>query len=190
LAEHVTCMREQRNAYRVLIEKPEGKLPLWRPKYGLGHNIKIDLGEIAWGGMDCIQCCHIRNRFHCPDGQRPETSDYNLGHQTYKISQDNHKCGIHCDNYTWCQPRTAKRATIREPLLSNSIANNHVSMAVRGYSNRGCVFYMIHGGHGPPSDWSRETWGLRNLLHRDLSWGKYWWRHNTLNRIDMWCSDL
>jgi hypothetical protein len=28
LAEHVTCMREQRNAYRVLIEKPEGKLPL------------------------------------------------------------------------------------------------------------------------------------------------------------------
>jgi hypothetical protein len=28
LEEHVICMREQRNAYRVLIEKPEGKLPL------------------------------------------------------------------------------------------------------------------------------------------------------------------
>jgi hypothetical protein len=36
-------MREKRNAYRILVVKPEGKRPLGRPRRRLVDNIKIDL---------------------------------------------------------------------------------------------------------------------------------------------------
>jgi hypothetical protein len=35
-----------------LIEKPEGRRPLGRYRRRWEDTIKIDLGEIEWGGMD------------------------------------------------------------------------------------------------------------------------------------------
>jgi hypothetical protein len=35
-----------------LVENPEGKRPLGRPRYRWEDNIKMDLGEICWEGMD------------------------------------------------------------------------------------------------------------------------------------------
>jgi hypothetical protein len=43
---------EKRNAYRSLVGKPEGKRPLGRPRRSWEDNIKIDLLEIGWGGVD------------------------------------------------------------------------------------------------------------------------------------------
>jgi hypothetical protein len=43
---------EKRNAYRILVGKPEGKRPLGRPRRILEENIKLDLREIGWGCMD------------------------------------------------------------------------------------------------------------------------------------------
>jgi hypothetical protein len=40
-------MGETRNAYRILMGKPEGKRPLERPRRRWVDNIKIDLGEIG-----------------------------------------------------------------------------------------------------------------------------------------------
>jgi hypothetical protein len=45
-------MGEKRNAYRILVGKPEGKGPLERPRRRWEDNIKTDLREIGWGGMD------------------------------------------------------------------------------------------------------------------------------------------
>jgi hypothetical protein len=45
-------MGETRIAYRLLVGKPEGKNPLGRPRRKWVDNIKIDLLEIGWGGMD------------------------------------------------------------------------------------------------------------------------------------------
>ncbi|KAJ4427846.1 hypothetical protein ANN_25625 [Periplaneta americana] len=42
-AGHVARMGESRNAYRVLIERPEGKRPLGRPRRRWEDNIKMDL---------------------------------------------------------------------------------------------------------------------------------------------------
>jgi hypothetical protein len=47
-------MRETRNAYRILVGKPERKRRLGRPRRKWVDNIKIDLREIGWGGMDWI----------------------------------------------------------------------------------------------------------------------------------------
>jgi hypothetical protein len=41
-------------AYRLLVGNPEGKRPLRRPKRRWVDNIRLDLGEIEWGGVDWI----------------------------------------------------------------------------------------------------------------------------------------
>ncbi|KAJ4433310.1 hypothetical protein ANN_15569 [Periplaneta americana] len=46
-AGHVACIGESRNAYRVLIGRPEGKRPLGRPRCRWEDNIKMDLREDA-----------------------------------------------------------------------------------------------------------------------------------------------
>jgi hypothetical protein len=49
---HVARMGEKRNAYRLLVGKPEGKRPLGRPRRSLVDNIRMDLGEVGWGDVD------------------------------------------------------------------------------------------------------------------------------------------
>jgi hypothetical protein len=44
---HVARMREKRNAYRLLVGKPEGKRPLGRPRRRWVDNIRMDLGEMG-----------------------------------------------------------------------------------------------------------------------------------------------
>jgi hypothetical protein len=48
-AGHVTCIGEDRKVYRVLVEKPEGKRSLGRPRRRW-ENIRMDLRDIDWGG--------------------------------------------------------------------------------------------------------------------------------------------
>jgi hypothetical protein len=44
----------KRNAYKILMRIQEGKRPLGRPRRRWEDNIKMDLREIGWGGMDWI----------------------------------------------------------------------------------------------------------------------------------------
>jgi hypothetical protein len=41
--------------YKVLVEKPEGKRPLGRPRSRWEGNIKVDLQELGYGNMDWIE---------------------------------------------------------------------------------------------------------------------------------------
>jgi hypothetical protein len=43
---------QERNAYRLLVGKPEGKRPLQRPRRRWVDNIKMDLGEVGWGDVE------------------------------------------------------------------------------------------------------------------------------------------
>jgi hypothetical protein len=53
-AEHVARLGEKRYPYRILMGNPEGKRPLGRSRPRWVDNIKMDLREIGWGGMDWI----------------------------------------------------------------------------------------------------------------------------------------
>ena len=57
-------MRERRGVYRVLVGKPEGKIPLGRPRCGWEDNINIDLPAMGCGegGMDWIDLAQDRDR--------------------------------------------------------------------------------------------------------------------------------
>jgi hypothetical protein len=48
-AGHMARMGERRVAYRVLVERSEGRRPLGRPRRRWENNIKIDLQEVGWG---------------------------------------------------------------------------------------------------------------------------------------------
>jgi hypothetical protein len=53
-AGHVACMRDRKGAYRILVERTEGKRKLGRPTRRGYEHIKLDLQEVGWGhGMDC-----------------------------------------------------------------------------------------------------------------------------------------
>jgi hypothetical protein len=53
-AGNVLWMGQKRNAYRILVGRSEGKRPLGRPRHSWVDNIKMDLRQIGWGGMDWI----------------------------------------------------------------------------------------------------------------------------------------
>jgi hypothetical protein len=56
-------MGEMRNAYRILVGKPEGKRQLGRPRRMWMDNIKIDLREIGWDGVDWINVAQDRDQW-------------------------------------------------------------------------------------------------------------------------------
>jgi hypothetical protein len=56
-------MGKKRNAYRILVGNPEGKKPLRRPRHRWVDNIKMDLREIEWDGIDWIYLAQNRDQW-------------------------------------------------------------------------------------------------------------------------------
>jgi hypothetical protein len=56
-------MEEKRNTYRLLVAKRERKRPLGRPRQRRMNNIKMDLGEVGWGGVDWIGLAQNRDKW-------------------------------------------------------------------------------------------------------------------------------
>jgi hypothetical protein len=56
-------MGENRNTYRLLVGKPEGKRPLGIPRHRWVDNIKMDIGESGWGGVDWIGLAQVRDKW-------------------------------------------------------------------------------------------------------------------------------
>jgi hypothetical protein len=56
-------MGKKRNAYILLVGKPEGKRPLGRPRCRWVDNIRMDLGEVGRDDVDWIGLAKDRNRW-------------------------------------------------------------------------------------------------------------------------------
>ncbi|KAJ4431957.1 hypothetical protein ANN_20566 [Periplaneta americana] len=62
-AGHVARMGESRNAYRVLVGRPEGKIPLGRPRRRWEDNIKMDLREVGYDDREWINLAQDRDHW-------------------------------------------------------------------------------------------------------------------------------
>jgi hypothetical protein len=56
-------MEEKINAYKLLVGKPERKIPLRRPRRRWVDDIKIDLTELGWDGMDWINLAQYMDQW-------------------------------------------------------------------------------------------------------------------------------
>jgi hypothetical protein len=56
-------MGDKTGVYRVLVGRPEGKRPLRRRRSLWEDNIKMDLKEVGWGGIDWIDLAQDRDRW-------------------------------------------------------------------------------------------------------------------------------
>jgi hypothetical protein len=59
-AGYVERMGEMRNLYRILVGKPQEKRSLTRPRRRRGDNMRKDLREIKWEGVDWIHLAQDR----------------------------------------------------------------------------------------------------------------------------------
>jgi hypothetical protein len=55
-------MGDMRNVYTILFGKPAGKKPLGRPRRRWEDNIRMNLREIGWEGVDCIHLAQERDQ--------------------------------------------------------------------------------------------------------------------------------
>jgi hypothetical protein len=62
-AVHVACIGEERNLYRLLVGKPEGKRLLERPRCRWEDGIRMDQREIGWGSIKWIYLAQDRGRW-------------------------------------------------------------------------------------------------------------------------------
>jgi hypothetical protein len=62
-AGHVAFRGEKRNAYRVLMRELEGKTPLRKPRRRWEDNIRMDLRETGWGGIDWTDLAQDRDQW-------------------------------------------------------------------------------------------------------------------------------
>jgi predicted CoA-binding protein len=60
---YIACMGKRRNAYRILMVNPGGKRPLGTPRRRWVDNIKMDLREIGWDGIDWIEVVQDRDQW-------------------------------------------------------------------------------------------------------------------------------
>ena len=60
---HVAHMEQLRNAYRVLVGKPESKRPLGRPRRRWEDNIKMELREVGCDSRDWIAFAEDRDQW-------------------------------------------------------------------------------------------------------------------------------
>jgi hypothetical protein len=62
-ADHIARIEALRNAYNILVGKPEWKRPLGKPRRRWEDNTRIDLMKIGWDVMDWILLVQDRNRW-------------------------------------------------------------------------------------------------------------------------------
>ena len=59
----VACMWERRDAYNVLVGRPEGRRPLGKSRRRWEDTIKMELLEVGLGGMDWNDLSQGRDRW-------------------------------------------------------------------------------------------------------------------------------
>jgi hypothetical protein len=68
-------MGKMRNAYKILVRKPEGMRSLRRPRHRWEDNIRMDLREMVWEVMDWMHLAEARDQWQALALKRGEYLD-------------------------------------------------------------------------------------------------------------------
>jgi len=60
---HIVVMGERRGVHKILVGKPEGNRQLGGPKCRWADNIKIEVQEVGYGGMEWVELIQDRDRW-------------------------------------------------------------------------------------------------------------------------------
>jgi hypothetical protein len=63
LSGHVARIGKMRNAYKILVGKPEGMIPPGRRRHRREDNIRMDLRDVGWEDMDWIHLAQNRDQW-------------------------------------------------------------------------------------------------------------------------------
>jgi hypothetical protein len=55
-------MGERRGVYRILLERPEGRRPIGKPRRKWEDDIKMDLQDVRWGSMNWFDLARDMDR--------------------------------------------------------------------------------------------------------------------------------
>ena len=59
----MACLGDRRYAYRILVRRPDGKRPFGGPRLRWNCNIKMDLNDVGWEGLDWNCLAQDRDRW-------------------------------------------------------------------------------------------------------------------------------
>jgi len=63
IAGHVACIGQVRNAWSILLRKPEGKRSLGRPRCRWEDDMRMDFKEMCWQYVDWIDLAQYRDHW-------------------------------------------------------------------------------------------------------------------------------
>jgi len=107
---HLARIKVERNAYRILVEKPGGKRPFRKPRYRYEHNTKTGLKEIRWNGEDWV---HVtRDRENC---RNPMDMEFK-----FRVLQDARNFLV-----TWGAVSSSTRTLLHCVSINNNNKNNN-----------------------------------------------------------------
>ncbi|KAJ4448620.1 hypothetical protein ANN_00010 [Periplaneta americana] len=139
-------MGESRNAYRVLVGRPEGKRSLGRPRRRWEDNITMDLREVGYDDRDWINLAQDRDRWRAylraamnlraSNAEIPENNPLN----TESSTSEHPKCAVLGDilqeDLEYYIPRVLQITdVVNRDILSHSATESQVTFAISGSSH-------------------------------------------------------
>jgi hypothetical protein len=109
--------RAKRNAYKILVAKSEGKRLLRRPRRKWVDNIKMDLQEIGWGGMDWIGLAKDRDQW------KALVNMVIKARWTRKVADGTYDCSYELQAATHCPSNCALSSSLDQNLVSRPVQN-------------------------------------------------------------------
>ncbi|KAJ4447830.1 hypothetical protein ANN_09838 [Periplaneta americana] len=169
-AGHVARMGEYRNAYRVLVGRPEGKIPLGRPRRRWEDNIKMDLREVGYDDRDWINLVQDRDLKSQRTRADGDVLTVLMAYEVFGTSRVRIKRTKEEEFYSNHDPRNRLCGEILRPLDMSAVFCGWIWIGALQYSPLTSVLERV----------DEERMMLKLIRKKKRNWLGHWLRRNCL----------